>query len=80
MVILLTDPEVDVTVMVCVWAVPPGPAIEKVTGLVLKLSEAWALAVSGLPKRATATNAKTSVKRLILRKVFSNKDLGPTST
>ena len=35
----------------------------------------WALAVSGIPKRATVASASTSVKRLILRKVFSNKQL-----
>ena len=65
----------DVTVTVWAEAVWPGPAIVNTTGLGLNVS-VWALAVSGLPRRARVASAITSVKRLILRKVFSNKDLG----
>ena len=73
-VMLLTDPDEAVTVTVCDEAEKPGPAVVNRTGLGLKLS-VWALAVSGLPKRTTAANAKTSVKCLILRKVISKKEL-----
>lgn len=50
--------------------VPPGPAMPRTTGFDENV-RLCPNAVSGIPNRATAAKAKTSVKRLNVRKFFS---------